>query len=360
MNDDISSRYPHSNHSKREKPKDHLELNPDEYKYIVGVKYTKAAIQGYFYTNIEKLHQCSKIIIKTVSGLESGIICSTPQLISEVGIQNSEISGAVEREQTMSDKNIINHIHTQKEPEEMEYCRQRIRSREMKMKLVCIEHLFSGEKIIFYFIADGRVDFRELVKDLARRYRTRIEMRQIGVRDEAKMLSDYEHCGRELCCRTFINDLEPVTMRMAKMQKTTLDPSKISGHCGRLMCCLRFEDDVYKSHKSQLPRKGDRVATKDFSGCVMNTHILSKDIQICCDDGSVETINLKDVIDHELNQKKHRSKSAENSSEDDGNSPDPEEPCCKCHCANAADSDSDSDSDYNDQEDTPENSINEQ
>ncbi len=351
MNNEGNNRYPHSNHGKREKPKDHLELNPDEYKYIVGIKYTKAALQGYFYTNIEKIHQCSKVIIKTISGLESGVVCIAPQLIAEANIKNSEVSGTLEREQTMSDKNIINHIHTQKEPEEMEYCRQRIRSREMKMKLVCIEHLFSGEKIIFYFIADGRVDFRELVKDLARRYRTRIEMRQIGVRDEAKMLSDYEHCGRELCCRTFINDLEPVTMRMAKMQKTTLDPSKISGHCGRLMCCLRFEDDVYKSHKSQLPRKGDRVSTEEFSGCVINTQILSKDILICCDDGSVETINLDDVISHEHNQRKPRQKSSDNSRRDGDTSRNSQESDCNCRCRNQPE---DNDAEDNDSEDNDE------
>ena len=312
MNHENDNKRPVSGRIHREKAKEQLKLNPDEFKYIAGVKYTKAVTQNYFFTNVENLRQCGRVIIKTTSGLEAGIVCIKPEPISQSNISPEDVVGSIEREVTFSDKNILNHIRTQKEPEEMEYCRQRIKSREMSMKLVSIEHLFSGEKIIFYFIADGRVDFRELVKDLARRYRTRIEMRQIGVRDEAKMLSDYEHCGRELCCRTFINDLEPVTMRMAKMQKTTLDPSKISGHCGRLMCCLRFEDDVYKEHKAQLPRKGDRVRTKEFSGCVMSTQLLSKNIQICCSDGSVEVVNLADIISHEHAPKKQPKKSNDN------------------------------------------------
>lgn len=304
-----------SSRIKREKPKDHLELNPADYKNIVGVKYTKANITSYFYSNIEKLRQCSKVIVKTPSGHEFGTVCIKAEAINAAEIKPEELIGYIEREATMSDKNIINHIKTQKEPEEMEYCKQRIKSREMKMKLVSIEHIFSGEKIIFYFIADGRVDFRELVKDLARRYRTRIEMRQIGVRDEAKMLSDYEHCGRELCCRTFIHDLEPVTMRMAKMQKTTLDPSKISGHCGRLMCCLRFEDEVYKNHKNILPRKGDKVTTAELAGTVISSQILSKNVQIYCEDGSVETINFDDITSHEPASKSQRPKPCMNNRE---------------------------------------------
>ena len=297
---------------KREKPKEQLELNRTDYKYIVGVRYTKAAIQQLFYSNIDSIRQCNKVILKTISGLEFGTVCSRPELIAEADFKESDVVGMIEREATSSDKNILNHIRTMKEPEEMEYCKQRIKFREMKMKLVSIEHLFSGEKVIFYFIADGRVDFRELVKDLARRYRTRIEMRQIGVRDEARMLSDYEHCGRELCCRTFMHELEPVTMRMAKMQKTTLDPSKISGHCGRLMCCLRFEDEVYKEHKSILPRKGDRVETEEHRGYVLNSQLLSKDIQISCDDGSYEVINFDDIIKHEPSQqRKQRSETTQ-------------------------------------------------
>ena len=124
------------------------------------------------------------------------------------------------------------------------------------MELVDVEHLFGGERIVFYFLAEKRVDFRELVKDLAREYQTRIEMRQIGVRDEAKLLADYGDCGKPVCCNTHMAVMPPVSMRMAKLQKSTLDPSKISGRCGRLKCCLRFEQDVYEEFQTELPPVG--------------------------------------------------------------------------------------------------------
>ena len=155
------------------------------------------------------------------------------------------------------------------QPKEFEFCKKKIQERNLPMKLASVEHLLGGSKIIFYFLAEGRVDFRELVKDLAQEYHTRIEMRQIGVRDEARLLADYEHCGRELCCKTFIKNLEPVTMKMAKNQKATLDPTKISGRCGRLMCCLRFEDSVYEDLRSGLPGMGVRVATAEGEGEVV-------------------------------------------------------------------------------------------
>ena len=140
----------------------------------------------------------------------------------------------------------------ERENVEFDSCRQFIEQRKLQMELVDVEHLFGGERIVFYFLAEKRVDFRELVKDLAREYRTRIEMRQIGVRDEAKLLADYGDCGKPVCCNTHMAVMPPVSMRMAKLQKSTLDPSKISGRCGRLKCCLRFEQDVYEEF--QKPR----------------------------------------------------------------------------------------------------------
>ena len=134
------------------------------------------------------------------------------------------------------------------------------------MELVDVEHLFGGERIVFYFLAEKRVDFRELVKDLAREYQTRIEMRQIGVRDEAKLLADYGDCGKPVCCNTHMTVMPPVSMRMAKLQKSTLDPSKISGRCGRLKCCLRFEQDVYEEFQKELPPPGTRVVTAKGQG----------------------------------------------------------------------------------------------
>lgn len=263
--------------------------------YVVSVRYGLMGVLADFLCCERDLRPGDTVIMKSERGIDHGKVIYRPRPApgSLKGL------GMVIRKATESDLNILSHITGNKEPEEMRYCSDRIDERKMDMKLAGIEHLFGSDKIIYYFLAEGRVDFRELVKDLARRYRTRIEMRQIGVRDEARMLSDYEHCGRELCCRTFIKDLEPVTMRMAKIQKSTLDPSKISGHCGRLMCCLRFEDEVYKDNKKGLPHKGDIVSTEQVSGRVINTEVLSQNVDIALNDGTRTRINLKDITKRE-------------------------------------------------------------
>jgi cell fate regulator YaaT (PSP1 superfamily) len=153
------------------------------------------------------------------------------------------------------------------------------------MELVDVEHLFGGERIVFYFLAEKRVDFRELVKDLAREYQTRIEMRQIGVRDEAKLLADYGDCGKPVCCNTHMAVMPPVSMRMAKLQKSTLDPSKISGRCGRLKCCLRFEQDVYEEFQQELPPVGTRVLTAKGQGRVLAQEVLARKVLVEFEDG---------------------------------------------------------------------------
>ena len=153
------------------------------------------------------------------------------------------------------------------------------------MELVDVEHLFGGERIVFYFLAEKRVDFRELVKDLAREFQTRIEMRQIGVRDEAKLLADYGDCGKPVCCNTHMAVMPPVSMRMAKLQKSTLDPSKISGRCGRLKCCLRFEQDVYEEFQASLPPVGSRVVTAKGQGRVLAQEILARKVLVEFEDG---------------------------------------------------------------------------
>ena len=157
--------------------------------------------------------------------------------------------------------------------------------RRLQMELVDVEHLFGGERIVFYFLAEKRVDFRELVKDLAREYQTRIEMRQIGVRDEAKLLADYGDCGKPVCCNTHMAVMPPVSMRMAKLQKSTLDPSKISGRCGRLKCCLRFEQDVYEEFQAELPPVGARVVTPKGQGRVLAQEVLARKVLVEFEDG---------------------------------------------------------------------------
>jgi cell fate regulator YaaT (PSP1 superfamily) len=166
-----------------------------------------------------------------------------------------------------------------------EICRQFIAHRQLQMELVDVEHIFGGERIVFYFLAEKRVDFRELVKDLAREFQTRIELRQIGVRDEAKLLADYGDCGKPVCCNTHMAVMPPVSMRMAKLQKSTLDPSKISGRCGRLKCCLRFEQEVYEEFQQQLPPTGARVLTRKGQGRVLAQEVLARKVLVEFEDG---------------------------------------------------------------------------
>ncbi|HWE38584.1 MAG TPA: regulatory iron-sulfur-containing complex subunit RicT [Isosphaeraceae bacterium] len=168
--------------------------------------------------------------------------------------------------------------------EGFEVCRDCVARRRLQMDLVDVEILLGGERMVFYYLAEKRVDFRELVKDLARAFQTRIEMRQIGVRDEAKLLADYGDCGKPVCCNTHLSRMPPVSMRMAKLQKTTLDPSKISGRCGRLKCCLRYEFDTYQEYERQLPVVGSRVATERGDGRVLAVEILARRVVVELDD----------------------------------------------------------------------------
>jgi cell fate regulator YaaT (PSP1 superfamily) len=166
---------------------------------------------------------------------------------------------------------------------------------QLPMEIVDADHIFGGERIVFYFMSDGRIDFRELVKRIAQEYQTRIEMRQIGSRDEAKLFGDYETCGQECCCIKFLKALKPVNMRMAKMQKATLDPSKISGYCGRLKCCLRYEDETYTELKKRLPRKGTRVKTPQGLGKVIDGQIITQLIMVEHDDQTKAAFALSEI-----------------------------------------------------------------
>jgi len=178
---------------------------------------------------------------------------------------------------------------------EIDCCRRFVKELDLAMKVVDAEHILGGERIIFYFKAESRVDFRELVKKLAHEYQTRIEMRQIGSRDEAKLLGDVESCGQPCCCIKFLKALKPVNMRMAKMQKATLDPAKISGYCGRLRCCLRFEDETYIELKKKLPKKGTIVNTPHGRGRVVNGQILTQLVVVEKEDGVRVTVGLEDI-----------------------------------------------------------------
>ncbi len=239
----------------------------------------------------------TRVVVKTDKGLELGYIVGQPTSYregrfrftedqvcsyfanSDINFPN-EIAGKVLRLATPDDISEEQHL-TKITDEEIECCERFVKELKLKMKIVDAEHIFGGERIIFYFMADGRVDFRELVRRLAQEYQTRIEMRQIGSRDEAKLLGDVESCGQECCCIRFLQLLKPVNMRMAKMQKATLDPSKISGYCGRLKCCLRYEDENYTALKKRLPKRSTWVQAsqgegKVFEGKVIDAQILTQ------------------------------------------------------------------------------------
>jgi len=196
---------------------------------------------------------------------------------------------------TLEDKQRVESIQDRQRHEFDTACRF-IADRKLQMALVDVEHLFGGERIVFYFLAEKRVDFRELVKDLARDFQTRIELRQIGVRDEAKLKADYGDCGKPVCCNTHMAVMPPVSMRMAKLQKSTLDPSKISGRCGRLKCCLRFEQDVYEDFQRQLPSVGSRVVTRKGQGKVLAQEILARRLLIEFEDGRRLPVTQDEVL----------------------------------------------------------------
>ena len=179
--------------------------------------------------------------------------------------------------------------------EKLQRCRDLVGQLNLPMKLVDCEHLLGGERIIFYFMAEGRVDFRDLVKTLSHEFQTRIEMRQIGARDEARLLGDVEGCGQQICCRRFLKFLKPVNMRMAKMQKATLDPAKISGYCGRLKCCLRYEYDQYRQLSRQLPREGTTVECPVGPGTVVDRHVLAQRVVVRLEDNRVTEYDVDEI-----------------------------------------------------------------
>jgi len=248
-----------------------------------------------------------RVIVKSDRGTEIGVIIYP----AKEGMETENLPDIL-RKAAPEDEERWRKIEEEERPAEYKFCQQKIRELKLPMKLVDVEHILGREKIIFYFLADGRVDFRQLVKDLAREYQTRIELKQIGVRDEARLLADYEHCGREICCKAFMKELEPVTMKMAKSQKATLDPAKISGRCGRLMCCLRFENGVYEELKKNLPRKGTFVKTSSgLEGEVVDYDILKQELTVESEGGRRFVVNVREIVSRKAKRQPRLSKPKE-------------------------------------------------
>ena len=202
--------------------------------------------------------------MRTDRGLEAGeILC--PATEETTGQLQDPQRGQILRQMTGDDENELSRLRDQ-ERSEFDTCRRVVGELQLPMKVVDVEHLFGGERVVIYFLAENRVDFRNLVKSLASEFQTRIEMRQIGVRDEAKLLADYGDCGKPVCCNTHLSEMPPVSMKMAKLQKATLDPTKISGRCGRLKCCLRYEFDTYEQLQKDLPPVG-AMSSRPRAGC---------------------------------------------------------------------------------------------
>ncbi len=225
----------------------------------------------------------SEVIIRSDRGMEWGVVlCQASERTGEY-LGHKEVKGRLLREASDEDRDQWDKIRLQ-EREEFGGAKQMIADRNLQMELVDVEHIFGGERIVFYYLAEKRVDFRELVKALAKEFRARIEMRQIGVRDEAKLLADYGDCGKPVCCNTHLQEMPPVSMKMAKIQKATLDPSKISGRCGRLKCCLRYEYDTYEEYRRELPRIGSTVMTRQGQGRVIAQEILARKVLVRFED----------------------------------------------------------------------------
>ncbi len=280
-------------------------------KYML-VSYSRMNTLGFFEHRETKISKIKiRVVIKTDRGLELGYLVgrltaykggqlklSEKQMLeyfedSDIGSAPGQ-AGKFIRYATSADVSEERHLRKIAQ-EEMECCRDFAKEMNLPMKIVDVEHVFGGERIIFYFMSDGRVDFRELVKKVAQEYQTRIEMRQIGSRDEAKLLGDVESCGQQCCCQRFLKLLKPVNMRMAKMQKATLDPAKISGYCGRLKCCLRYEDENYIELKKRLPKKNTKVKTKHGQGKVVDTQILTQLVVVEYESGEKVAVPVDEI-----------------------------------------------------------------
>ena len=255
---------------------------------VVGVRFRTAGKIYYFDPKDLELPLGSHVIVETARGVEYGTVMVPPK-----GVTDDEVVQPLKpvlRAATPEDDK-TEQKKREKERQAYKTCQEKIQKHKLNMKLVEAEYTFDNNKLLFYFTADGRIDFRELVKDLASVFRTRIELRQIGVRDETKILGGVGICGRELCCHTFLSEFAPVSIKMAKEQNLSLNPTKISGVCGRLMCCLKNEADTYEYLNSRLPGVGDRVTTSDrLKGEVQSVNVLRQTVKVVVENGEEKEI----------------------------------------------------------------------
>lgn len=273
---------------------------------VIGVRF-KAVGRIYYFKPKDNIVKCGdKVIVETSRGIEFGDVVLTDRMIDESTL--STPLGTVIRVATQSDIE-RDKQNREKRKNAFEICLKKIKKHDLKMKLVEVEYTFDGSKILFYFTADGRIDFRELVKDLAAEFRVRIELRQIGIRDEAKMVGGIGICGRVLCCKGYLGEFQPVSIRMAKEQGLSLNPTKISGVCGRLMCCLKYEQEAYEDLNSRVPRVGSIVKTEDGQGEVIFVNLLKEIVKVKLENKDDSDLEVRDysVRDIEVIKSAHSS-----------------------------------------------------
>ena len=251
-------------------------------KNIIGVRFKKLGKIYFFNPDKLKVKKGDKVIVETAQGDEFGEV-----LIDNRMVEDEKIVAPLKKVIRIATPKDEKHYEDckKKEKEAFETCNKKIKEHKLDMVLTDVEVKFDNSKVLFFFTADGRIDFRDLVKDLAAIYKTRIELRQIGVRDEVKRLGGNGVCGRELCCCSFLSNFEPVSIKMAKEQNISLNPSKISGNCGRLMCCLKYEDNVYQEKLKKLPHVGAIVKTEDGEGEVDGVETLKEIVKVKLKDG---------------------------------------------------------------------------
>lgn len=262
---------------------------------VVGVHFRNAGKVYFFDPKGLELNMMDRVVVETARGIELGTVMTPPRDMEEEKVTQplkAVVRKATEEDEAKERKN------RDKEEDAYKKCKELIAKHELDMKLVGAEYTFDNSKLLFYFTSDGRVDFRELVKDLASVFRTRIELRQIGVRDETKILGGIGMCGREVCCKTFLSDFSPVSIKMAKTQNLSLNPTKISGLCGRLMCCLNNEEETYEYLNQQMPKMGDEIEAKDGTrGVVTNLSILKQKVKVVFEENGIKDAREYSVSD---------------------------------------------------------------
>lgn len=279
---------------------------------VIGVRFKEVGKIYYFDPDNYDFHQGGRVIVETSRGVECGTVALANKEVDE-----DKIVHPLKKVLRQATKKDLEHLEENKarEKEAMKICEEKIRNHNLDMKLVDVEYTFDNSKILFYFTSDGRVDFRQLVKDLATVFRTRIELRQIGVRDEAKMLGGLGMCGRPFCCNGFLGEFQPVSIKMAKEQGLSLSPVKISGTCGRLMCCLKYEQEAYSDLLKHTPKVGTNVRTPEGKGTVVETALLTGKVKVKLDSAPEEAIpqtftlkQIKPVRERIPNKNRHEEK----------------------------------------------------